>query len=117
MLPKGHQAFLELAHELHVSAEIPLSLILAQRNVLQESASEEQGDLLPLVLQAVGQALAGLDGMRLREGEALQADLKVRRTDSGHFSVAQVRERAPQVVEEIREAAATVGEVAWRDRA
>ncbi|SKA07523.1 TIGR00255 family protein [Trichlorobacter thiogenes] len=97
-----HQAFLDLAHELHVSAEIPLSLILAQRNVLQESASEEQGDLLPLVLQAVGQALDGLDGMRLREGEALQADLKGRRTDLAAL-VAQVRERAPQVVDEYQQ--------------
>ncbi|MDK9716970.1 MAG: YicC family protein [Trichlorobacter sp.] len=97
-----HQAFLDLAHELHVSAEIPLSLILAQRNVLQESASEEQGDLLPLVLQAVGQALDGLDGMRLREGEALQADLKGRRTDLAAL-VAQVRKRAPQVVDEYQQ--------------
>ncbi len=97
-----HQAFQELAHELHVSAEIPLSLILAQRNVLQESASEEQGDLLPLLLQAVGQALDGLDGMRLREGEALQVDLKARRTDLAAL-VAQVRERAPQVVEEYQQ--------------
>ena len=97
-----HQAFQELAHELHVSAEIPLSLILAQRNVLQEQASEDQGDLLPLVLQAVGQALAGLDGMRLREGEALQADLKARRTELAAL-VAQVRERAPRVVEEYQQ--------------
>jgi len=97
-----HQAFQDLAHELHVSAEIPLSLILAQRNVLQESASEDQGDLLPLVLQAVGQALDGLDGMRLREGEALQADLKARRTDLAAL-VAQVRERAPQVVDEYQQ--------------
>ena len=97
-----HQAFQELAHELRVSAEIPLSLILAQRNVLQEQTSEDQGDLLPLVLQAVVQALAGLDGMRLREGEALQADLKARRTELATL-VAQVRERAPRVVEEYQQ--------------
>lgn len=97
-----HQAFQELAHELHVSAEIPLSLILAQRNVLQEQTSEDQGDLLPLVLQAVVQALADLDGMRLREGEALQADLKARRTELATL-VAQVRERAPRVVEEYQQ--------------
>lgn len=92
-----HQAFLNLAHELHVSAEIPLSLIVSQRNVLQEAVSEEQGDLLPVVLQAVGQALDGLDGMRLREGDALQSDLKDRRTELAAL-VEQVRNRSPQVV-------------------
>ena len=94
-----HQAFLDLAHELHVSAEIPLSLIISQKNVLQEAVSEEQGDLLPVLLQSVAQALDGLDLMRMREGEALQIDLKARRLDLAGL-VAQVRERSPLVVEE-----------------
>ena len=108
-----HQAFLDLAHELHVSAEIPLSLIISQRNVLQETASEDQGDLLSLVLQAVEQALDGLDGMRLREGEALQSDLKTRRADLAAL-VAQVRERAPQVVDEYQQKlTAKTGKSCW----
>lgn len=96
-----HAAFLSLAHELRLSPEIPLSLIVAQKNVLQEAGGEEQPDLLPQVLKAVGQALDGLDAMRLREGEALMSDLKERRQLLAAL-VAQVAERAPHVVEEYR---------------
>jgi uncharacterized protein (TIGR00255 family) len=97
---KGYQAaFLELAHELHLSPEIPLSLIVAQKNVLQEVAGGEQPDLLPQVLQAVTTALDAHDAMRLREGEALERDLRERRQGLAEL-VVQVAERAPQVVEE-----------------
>jgi uncharacterized protein (TIGR00255 family) len=66
---------------------------------VQESISEEPENLLASLLQAVQQALDGLDAMRLREGEALLIDLRTRRiTLSG--LVSQVRERSPQVVEE-----------------
>lgn len=97
-----HQAFLDLAHELHISAEIPLTLILAQKNVLQETVSEESGDLLPLLLAAVQQALDGLDVMRQREGMALQSDLQERRTVLAGLT-AQVRERSPLVVAEYQQ--------------
>ncbi len=93
------QAFEALAHDLHVSAEIPLALIVSQRNVLQESVSEEQSDLLPLVLQAVERALDSLDQMRRREGEALRIDLAERRRELSGL-VEQVRVRAPQVTAE-----------------
>ena len=93
------QAFEALAHDLHVSAEVPLALIVSQRNVLQESVSEEQPDLLPLLLQAVQSALEGLDQMRHREGEALRTDLAERRCELAGL-VEQVRGRAPQVVAE-----------------
>lgn len=94
-----HAAFLELAHELRLSPEIPLSMIVAQKNVVQEVVTEEQPDLLPQVLQAVTSALDGLDAMRLREGEALAQDLRERRQGLAEL-VAQVTARAPQVVEE-----------------
>lgn len=93
------QAFESLAHDLHLSAEIPLALIINQRNVLQESVSDEQSDLLPLLLQAVQGALDSLDQMRQREGEALKADLAERRLELASL-VAQVRDRAPQMVAE-----------------
>lgn len=97
---RGYQAaFLELARELRLSPEIPLSLIVGQRNVLQEAAGEEQPDLLPQVLQAVQAALDAHDTMRLREGEALERDLRERRQGLAEL-VVQVTERAPQVVEE-----------------
>ena len=94
-----HAAFLDLAHELRLSPEISLSLILAQKSVLQEAATDEQPDLLPQVLQAVAGALDGLDAMRMREGEALRTDLQERRQGLAEL-VAQVTARAPQVVEE-----------------
>lgn len=94
-----HAAFLELAHELRLSPEISLALIVGQKNVLQEPVGEEQPDLLPQVLQAVTAALDGLDAMRLREGEALVQDLRERRQGLAEL-VAQVSARAPQVVEE-----------------
>ncbi len=97
-----HQAFTALAHDLHISADIPLSLILSQKSVVQESANDEQEDLCPLLLKAVGKALDALDAMRLREGETLQADLEMRRSDLAAL-VAQVRERAPQVVHEYQQ--------------
>lgn len=97
---RGYQAaFLELARELRLSPEIPLSLIVGQRNVLQEAAGEEQPDLLPQVLQAVQAALDAHDTMRLREGEALERDLRERRQGLAEL-VVQVTERAPLVVEE-----------------
>ena len=93
------QAFEALAHDLHISADVPLALIIGQRNVLQESVSEEPSDLLSLVLQAVERALDSLDQMRLREGEALKADLAERRCALAGL-VAQVRTRAPLVISE-----------------
>lgn len=97
-----HAAFLELAHELRLSPEIPLSLIAAQKNVLQEGTGEEQPDLLPQVLEALNVALEALEAMRLREGEALACDLCERRQKVADL-VAQVTARAPQVVEEYQD--------------
>ncbi len=94
-----HQAFLDLAHELHVSAEIPLSLIVSQKNVLQETTAEEEKDLLPTLVKAVNMALEKLDSMRLKEGEALKADLVERRNELTAL-VKVLRERSPNVVEE-----------------
>ncbi len=94
-----HQAFLDLAHELHVSAEIPLSLIVSQKNVLQETTAEEEKDLLPTLVKAVNMALEKLDSMRLKEGEALKADLVERRNELTAL-VKDLRERSPNVVEE-----------------
>lgn len=101
---KGYcHAFQELAHELRLSPEIPLSLIIAQRNVLQETAAvEDEQDLLPELLRALAAALDGLDGMRLREGEALAADLRERRMVLEQLA-GEVRDRAPQVIDEYRE--------------
>ncbi len=94
-----HQAFLNLAHELHISAEIPLSLIISQRNVIEDIVSDEQDDISSILLRAVNQALDGLDAMRIREGDILFSDLKERCTNLA-FTAGQIKMRAPQVVEE-----------------
>lgn len=94
-----HAAFQQLAHELLMSPEIPLSLIVAQRNVMQESTSEDGTDLLPQVMEAAGLALDALDAMRLREGEALADDLRQRRRTLEEL-VGQIGLRVPLMVEE-----------------
>lgn len=94
-----HAAFQQLAHELLMSPEIPLSLIVAQRNVIQESVAEDGTDLLPQVMEAAGLALDALDAMRLREGEALAGDLRLRRRTLEEL-VGQIRLRVPLMVEE-----------------
>lgn len=93
------QAFVELAHELHLSADIPISLIVAQKNVLQETALEEDQDRFPLLQEAAERALDDLQGMRSAEGDLLSLDLEARRqTLSG--LITDVATRAPLVVQE-----------------
>ena len=95
-----HAAFQHLAHELLLSPEIPLSLIVSQRNVLQESVSDDGAeDLLPQVMEAAAKALEALDAMRLREGEALVADLRQRRQELAVL-IERVRSRVPMMIEE-----------------
>lgn len=95
-------AFSELANELKLSANIPLELILSQKNVLQEQAKDSEDDLLPQLLVAVNNALDALDQMRIREGEALQNDLMARRTHLAEL-LDQVRQHAPLIVEEYQQ--------------
>lgn len=93
------QAFVELAHELHLSADIPISLIVAQKNVLQETALEEDQDRFPLLQEAAERALDDLQRMRSAEGDLLSLDLEARRqTLSG--LITDVATRAPLVVQE-----------------
>ncbi len=97
-----HTAFQELARELRLSSEIPLSLIVAQRNVLEETSEKEESDLLPQLMEAITSALESHNSMRIREGEALAVDLKERRAALASM-VEEVSLRAPVVVDEYRE--------------
>jgi len=96
-------AFSRLAEELGILGQVPLSLVVAQKGVLRENistpAEEDCRDQLMAALQA---AVAALDAMRTREGEALAADLSVRRTQVMEWT-ALIRERTPAVVIEYRQ--------------
>ncbi len=100
-----HAAFAGLARDLGIVADVPLSLILAQKGVLRErenGASLDEAGFLPQLVVAVQSAVGTIDAMRTREGEALAADLLARRTQVAEWA-AQVGERAPQVVAEYRQ--------------
>ena len=94
-----HAAFLTIAHELRLSPEIPLALIVNQKNVLQETVSDDETDLKPQLMEAVTNAVTALDQMRCREGESLIKDLMDRRKELSQI-VEQIRLRAPDVVQE-----------------
>lgn len=101
---KGYMtAFHDLARELRLSPEIPLSLIVSQRNVLSDISSDASVDeLAPQLMRAASDALLRHDEMRRTEGEALLTDLRNRRLElSGMLE--QIRERTPGVVAEYRE--------------
>lgn len=103
-LAKGYyDTFSYLSRELGLLNEVPLSLILSQKGVLRDvSTVIEDSAFLPLLTQAVGSAIAAIDGMRVREGEALAEDLLARRRQIAEW-VGQVSERTPAMVVEYKQ--------------
>lgn len=92
-----------LSAELDTDERLPLQLILSQKGVLRDAAvAPEEGECLPLLMEAVQAAVGAMEAMRCREGGALAADLADRREQVAQW-VAQIRERAPQVVGEYRQ--------------
>lgn len=97
-----YDAYMRLAKELNLPQDAPLANIMMQKGVLKESAgSVEESELLPQLLEAVKGAVAAIDGMRIREGEALKGDLQSRRQQIAAWT-GEIGERAPQVVTEYR---------------
>lgn len=98
-----HDAYTRLSKELNLPQDAPLSLIISQKGVLKEAAASEfdEAELQPQLIAAVQAAVAALDGMRTREGEALARDLQARRAQVAEWS-ALIGERTPQVVAEYR---------------
>lgn len=93
-------AFEQMRSELGLADPVTLPLLLSQRDVLaarEEGADEEllRGELL----QTVRGAVEAMETMRVREGEALLADLTVRRQTLAAL-IGRVAERAPAVVAE-----------------
>jgi uncharacterized protein (TIGR00255 family) len=98
-----YDAYTLLSKELNLPQDAPLSLIMSQKGVLKEGAgSVDETELQPQLLAAVQAAVAALDGMRIREGEALAIDLQARRTQVAEWSTL-IGERTPQVVMEYRQ--------------
>ncbi len=96
-----YEAYARLAKELNLPQDAPPSFIMSQKGVMKESAggSSDEAELQPYLIDAVQVAVAALDGMRIREGEALNADLQARREQIAEWS-AQIGERTPQMVTE-----------------
>jgi len=103
-LAKGYfDTFSHLSRELGLTQEVPLSLVLAQKGVLRDvSTVIEETEFLPQLTQAVAAAMAAIDAMRAKEGEALAADLLARRSQIAEW-VARISERTPLMVAEYQQ--------------
>ena len=96
-------AFTGLARHRGMTADVPLSLIIAQKGVLKESGTEiDEAEFLPQLVSAVQAAVGAIDAMRSREGDALAHDLLARRKQVAEWA-GLVGARAPQVVAEYRQ--------------
>jgi uncharacterized protein (TIGR00255 family) len=101
---KGYfDSFSHLSRELGLTQEVSLSLVLSQKGVLRDAAVViEETEFLPQLIQAVGAAIAAIDGMRTKEGDALVVDLLARRRQIAEW-VRQVSERTPLMVVEYQQ--------------
>jgi uncharacterized protein (TIGR00255 family) len=96
-------AFAKLSHDLGIGAEVPLSLILAQKGVLMENiATIDEEESLPLIAGATEMAVGAIDAMRIREGESLSKDMLARREQVAKWT-AKIGERSPLVVMEYQQ--------------
>jgi uncharacterized protein (TIGR00255 family) len=96
-------SFNKLAQELGLSQEIPLSVLLSQKGVLQDFCIQlDESELQPQLMKAVSLAVEAIDEMRLTEGKALAEDLVERRTQITDWA-SQIRERCPLAVSEYQQ--------------
>ncbi len=98
-----HEAYSRLAKELNLPKDAPPSFIMSQKGVMKEGVGAvDETELQPHLLSAVTAAVAALDGMRTREGEALADDLKARRSQIAEWT-ALIGERIPLMVTDYRQ--------------
>lgn len=98
-----HKAFSALADELLLSRDMPLPFLISQKGVLKDSVSSiDEAEFQPLLFSAVQSAVAAIDAMRIREGQALEVDLLARRKQVAEWT-GQLNARIPQVVTEYRQ--------------
>jgi uncharacterized protein (TIGR00255 family) len=90
------------AGRLRIEDRLDLTALMALPGVLQlEQPQERAEEVWRIGSKAVRQALRGLDGMRRREGQALQKDLQQRLDLLARF-VQVIGKRAPQLVKQYR---------------
>jgi uncharacterized protein (TIGR00255 family) len=100
LLKAYHDAFVKMKEALGLGEPVSLALLASQRDVLTTGGTEDPGESLHgMLLEAVGLAVDTIDAMRVREGEALQADLRGRR-EALSILIGRVAERTPRVVAE-----------------
>lgn len=99
-----YDAYCRLAKELNLPQDAPLANIMMQKGVLKESAgvAVDETELLEALVTAVKSAVLAIDAMRVREGQALEADLVARRKQVAEWTEL-IKERSPQVVVEYRQ--------------
>jgi len=98
-----HDAFMKMKEALGLADPVSLALLASQRDVLTTGGAADQDESLHgLLLEAVGGAIDTIDAMRVREGEALLADLRGRREMLSDL-IGRVAERSPRVVAEAGE--------------
>ncbi len=97
------EAYSRLAKELNLPQDADPAYIMSLKGVMKEIAvSVDETELQPQLLSAVHSAIAALEVMRKREGEALADDLKARRKQIAVWAVL-IGERTPQMVTEYRQ--------------
>jgi uncharacterized protein (TIGR00255 family) len=98
-----HEAYTRLAKELNLPQDAAPSYIMSLKGVMKEATGTvDETELQPHLLAAVQAAVAALETMRLKEGEALAEDLRARRLQIAEWS-ARISERTPQMVVEYRQ--------------
>jgi uncharacterized protein (TIGR00255 family) len=95
-----HDAFVKMKEALGLGEPVSLALLASQRDVLTMGGAEDPGESLhEMLFEAVEGAVDTIDAMRVREGEALLADLRGRR-EALSILIGRVAERTPRVVAE-----------------
>ncbi len=96
------EAYGRLSKEFNLPQDVAPAFLMAQKGVLKEvSVTRDEVEQLPSLREAVTGAVAALDAMRSREGDALEQDLAARRIQIARWTE-QIGERIPLVVEEYR---------------